>query len=234
MAGQTAARVVTFGRAPGADVRAVEVVLDPLAGQAFTLVTPAGTAPVALRLHGEHNVTNALGAAALAAELGMPPAEIGSVLSAAAPLSRWRMEVTQRPDGVIIINDAYNASPEAMIAALRSLQVIAKGRRAWAVLGQMAELGEWSRMFHEQAGVVAAKCGLAGLIVVGAEATPILAGAKSEPGFTGELISVPDGEAALIELRLRLRAEDVVLVKASRAVGLQTVALALAAQEAHS
>lgn len=96
----------------------------------------------------------------------------------------------------------------------------------------MAELGERSRAFHEQAGVIAARTGLAGLIAVGDEAASILTGAKSEPGCTAELVAVPDGPAAVLALTERLRPGDVVLVKASRAAGLQTVALALAAGEA--
>jgi UDP-N-acetylmuramoyl-tripeptide--D-alanyl-D-alanine ligase len=142
------------------------------------------------------------------------------------------MEITERPDGVIIVNDAYNASPEAMAAAIEALGVMASGGRAYAVLGRMAELGDRSREFHEQAGVIAAKTGLAGIIAVGEEAVPILTAAKSEPGFTGELVAVPDGQAALAAVSERLRPGDVVLVKASRAADLQAVALALAAQEA--
>jgi UDP-N-acetylmuramoyl-tripeptide--D-alanyl-D-alanine ligase len=141
------------------------------------------------------------------------------------------MEVTERPDGVVVVNDAYNASPEAMTAALAALRVMAAGRRAYAVLGRMAELGERSREFHEQVGTVAARSGLAGLIAVGEEAAPMLTGAKAGAGFGGELIGVPDGAAALAALAGRLRPGDVVLVKASRAAGLQTVALALAAGE---
>lgn len=231
MAERTRARVVMFGRSPDAAVRAEEITVDTLGRPSFTLVTPAGRAPVSLRLHGEHNVSNALAAAALAAELGLTVAEIGAGLSAARQLSRWRMEVTQRADGVIVINDAYNASPEAMIAAIRSLEVMARGRRAYAVLGYMAELGDQSAAFHEQAGVAAAQAGLTGLIVVGEQAAPILDGARSVPDFAGELIAVPDGRAALAELRRRLRPDDVVLVKASHVVGLETVGIALAAQE---
>ncbi|HEX9031509.1 MAG TPA: UDP-N-acetylmuramoyl-tripeptide--D-alanyl-D-alanine ligase [Streptosporangiaceae bacterium] len=231
MAGQTSARVVSFGRAAGADVRAVDVRLDRLSRPRFTLAMPGGSAPVELRLHGEHNVTNALAAAALAAELGMEPAEIAGRLSAAAAQSRWRMEVTERPDGVVVVNDAYNASPEAMTAALEALRVMAAGGRAYAVLGRMAELGERSREFHEQTGMAAARAGVAGLIAVGDEAAPMLTGAKAVAGFAGELLAVPDGPAAVAAISERLRPGDVVLVKASRAAGLQTVALALAAGE---
>jgi len=231
MARRTAARVVTFGRSPGADVRATGVRLDELGRPRFTLEMPDGAAAVTLRLHGEHNVTNALAAGALAGQLGMDVAAVAAGLSAAAAQSRWRMEVTERPDGVIVVNDAYNASPEAVAAALAALRVMAAGRRAYAVLGRMAELGERSGEFHEQAGMAAARAGVAGLIAVGDEAAPMLTGAKAVGGFTGELIGVPDGPTALAALGERLRPGDVVLVKASRAAGLQTVALELAAGE---
>ncbi len=234
MAADTAARVVTFGRSADAAVRATGVSLDGLSRPRFTLKMPGGSAAVKLRLHGEHNITNALAAAALAGQLGMDVAAIGAGLSAASALSKWRMEVTERPDGVVVVNDAYNASPEAMTAALAALRVMAAGRRAYAVLGRMAELGERSREFHEQVGTVAARSGLAGLIAVGEEAAPMLTGAKAVAGFGGELTGVPDGAAALAALAERLRPGDVVLVKASRAAGLQTVALALAAGEVAS
>lgn len=234
MAARTSARVVSFGRSAGADVRAEAVSLDRLSRPRFRLVSAAGSAQVALRLHGEHNVTNALAAAALAGELGMDLPAIAEGLSAATARSKWRMEVTQRPDGVLVVNDAYNASPEAMTAALRALRVMAAGGRAYAVLGRMAELGRYSRDFHEQAGVVAAQEGLTGIIAVGAEAAPILAGAKSVAGFSGELLSVPDAQTALAAAAERIRPGDVVLVKASRAAGLETVALTLAGQEADS
>ncbi len=157
----------------------------------------------------------------------MSPESIAAGLTQAVAESKWRMEVTERADGVIVVNDAYNSSPEAMTAALAAIGVIAAGRRAYAVLGRMAELGERSREFHEQAGVIAAKTGLAGIIAVGDEAAPILTGAKSEAGFTGELVAVPDDQSAIAAITERLRPGDVVLVKASRAAGLQTVALAL-------
>lgn len=230
MAATTAARVVTFGRSAGADVRARSVSLDRLSRPAFTLEMPDGEAGVALRLHGEHNVTNALAAAALAGQLGMDVGAIAGALSAAEGRSKWRMEVTERSDGVVVVNDAYNASPEAMAAALEAVRVMRAGRRAYAVLGRMAELGERSREFHEQAGMVAARTGVTGLIAVGDEAAPMLTGAKAVAGYSGELIAVPDGAAALAVLSDRLQPGDVVLVKASRAAGLQTVALALAAE----
>jgi UDP-N-acetylmuramoyl-tripeptide--D-alanyl-D-alanine ligase len=227
MAGRTAARVVTFGRAAAAAVRADGVTLDEAGRPEFTLVTGAGSARVRLRLHGEHNVINALAAAALATELGMSVAAVAAGLSEAVARSRWRMEFTERPDGVTVINDAYNANPEAMRAALSTLAVLARSRRAFAVLGYMTELGGRAREFHEQAGLLAAEAGLAGLIVVGDDAAPILSGARAHGSFRGELLGVPDAAAAVRALRQRLRRGDVVLVKASRAAGMESVALAL-------
>ena len=227
MAGQTAARVVTFGRAPQATVRAHAVSLDERGRPEFTLATPDGSAPVRLRLAGLHNVTNALAAAALAGQLGLGLPEVAAGLSAATARSRWRMEVTKRPDGVIVINDAYNASPEAMAAAIGTLATIARGRRAFAVLGPMYELGPESRDWHEEAGALAARAGVAGLIVVGEDAGPMLTGAKNESSWQGELLAVPDAGSAVAALSARLAPGDVVLVKASRAAGLERVALAL-------
>ena len=114
------------------------------------------------------------------------------------------MEVTERPDGVTVLNDAYNANPEAVRSALDTLAVLARGRRSFAVLGPMSELGAHSRTRHEEIGRYAAQAGLAGLIVVGEEAGPILTGAKAEPSWGGELIYAPDASAALDELGHRL------------------------------
>ncbi len=231
MAARTPARVVTFGRGP-ADVRAEAVRLDSVGRPGFRLVSPAGSGQVQLRLAGEHNVHNALAAAALAGELGMPVAEIAQRLSEAEARSRWRMEVTERPDGVIVLNDAYNANPESVRSALDTLAVVARGRRSFAVLGPMSELGAHSRARHEEIGGHAAQAGLTGLIVVGEEAGPILTGAKAEPSWGGELIQAPDASSALDALGQRLAPGDVVLVKASRSAGLERVALALTGESA--
>jgi UDP-N-acetylmuramoyl-tripeptide--D-alanyl-D-alanine ligase len=232
MAGHTAARVVTFGRGPRAAVRAAGVRLDGQGRPVFTLVTPDGSAPVRLRLFGEHNVVNALAAAALAGELGLGLPEVADGLSAATARSRWRMEVTQRPDGVTVINDAYNASPEAMAAAIDALVVMARGRRSFAVLGPMYELGSQSRTWHEETGGQAARAGVTGLIVVGEDAAPMLTGAKAESSWPGELLAVPDAGGAVEALAARLRPGDVVLVKAAHAAGLERVALALTGEAA--
>ncbi len=222
-----AARIVTFGRDTTATVRAAGVVLDDSGRPEFTLITPAGSARTRLRLVGEHNVVNALAAAALAGELGLAPVAVAEGLAAAEPRSRWRMEVTQRPDGVTVINDAYNASPDSMAAAIETLARLAKGRRAFAVLGPMNELGSQSQQRHEEAGGQAARAGVAGLIVVGQAAAPMLAGAKAQRSWRGELLGVADAPEAVKALNNLLAPGDVVLVKASRTIGLERVALAL-------
>jgi len=230
MGSRTAARLLSFGRTGAADVRATGVQLDAEGRPSFTLNTPGGSAPVRMNLRGEHNVSNALAAAALATALGMPPADVAAALSAAVARSKWRMDVTLRADGVRVINDAYNANPDSMRAALTALASMAAGGRAFAVLGHMAELGGNSPAWHEEVGAFAARAGVTALVVVGDEATPMLAGAKSEPGWTGELVAVPDGAAAVAALADRIRPGDTVLVKASRAAALWDVAAALAAE----
>jgi UDP-N-acetylmuramoyl-tripeptide--D-alanyl-D-alanine ligase len=228
MAARATARVITFGvRDRAASVRAADVRLDDLGRPSFTLLTPEGPAPVTLRLHGAHIVPNALAAAALAGELGLSPADIAEGLSAAVARSRWRMEVHRRPDGVTVINDAYNANPESVRAALQALSHLARDGRAFAILGHMAELGALSRASHEDIGEFAARADVAGLIAVSQEAAPLLAGARRVRSWTGEALAVPDGAAALDVLANQLKPGDVVLVKASRAAHLEGVAEAL-------
>jgi UDP-N-acetylmuramoyl-tripeptide--D-alanyl-D-alanine ligase len=240
MAARTRARVVTFScsphpATPQPSVRAADIRLDNLGRPSFTLLTPEGSAPVTLRLHGAHNVPNALAAAALAGELGLSLDGIAEGLDAAVARSRWRMEVRQRGDGVTVINDAYNANPESVRAALDALAHLAQsqpaqGGRGFAVLGHMAELGDTSRSSHEDIGEYAARVsdpGLAGLIAVGEEAAPLLAGARRVRSWPGEAVAAADGAAALELLANRLKPGDVVLVKASRAAHLEGVAAAL-------
>ncbi|HEV8219950.1 MAG TPA: UDP-N-acetylmuramoyl-tripeptide--D-alanyl-D-alanine ligase [Streptosporangiaceae bacterium] len=231
MAAVTQASVKLFGRSEDAAVRATGVTVDGSGRPAFTLTTPSGSAPVRLRLRGEHNVSNALAAAAIADTLGVAAADIAARLSAAEARSKWRMEVTERPDGVTVINDAYNANPEAMRAALATLRIIARGRRAFAVLGYMTDLGPDEVPLHEQLGRDAAGADLAGLIVVGDAAAPILAGAKSHPSWRGELLGVADTSAAIQAMRDRLRPGDAVLVKASRVAAIEGIALTLAGEK---
>lgn len=233
MASRTKARVVRFGESENADYRAENVRLNDRGQPVFSLRTPTGCADVTLRLYGEHHVSNALAAAAVAGELGMPAQEIALGLSEAGSLSHWRMEVTERPDGVTVVNDAYNANPESMRAALRALAAMgvsaqARGGRTWAVLGQMAELGEQSLVEHDAVGRLAVRLNVSKLVAVGGtEAAWLQMGAYNEGSWGEESVHVSDAEAAIDLLRREVRPGDVVLVKASRSVGLEAVALAL-------
>jgi UDP-N-acetylmuramoyl-tripeptide--D-alanyl-D-alanine ligase len=216
---------------PGPTVRAEGVRLDELGRASFRLLMPGGSAPVTLRLHGAHHVPNALAAAAVAAELGLDTPAIAAALSEATARSKRRMELRERPDGVLVVNDAYNANPDSTRAALAALgHLTSGGRRGFAVLGHMAELGDIAAESHEEAGRLAARAGVTGVIAVGEEARPVLDGARAEPGWHGAAIAVPDPPAAIAALRGRLRPGDVVLVKASKAAGLWEVADGLLAE----
>ncbi|MCM2392409.1 UDP-N-acetylmuramoyl-tripeptide--D-alanyl-D-alanine ligase [Streptomyces albipurpureus] len=233
MATRTTARVLFFGESQTADVRAENVRLTPQGQPAFTLHTPTGCSDVTMRLYGEHHVSNALAAAAVAHELGLSADEIALALSQAGTLSRWRMEVTERSDGVTIVNDAYNANPESMRAALRALAAMgagaqARGGRTWAVLGLMAELGDEALAEHDAVGRLAVRLNVSKLVAVGGrEASWLQLGAYNEGSWGEESVHVSDAQAAIDLLRSELRPGDVVLVKASRSVGLEQVAQAL-------
>jgi UDP-N-acetylmuramoyl-tripeptide--D-alanyl-D-alanine ligase len=231
MAAQTAARVVTVGRSKRADVRAEDVELDELARPRFILRAGAAAVPVALAVHGEHQVGNALSAAAVALECGATPQQVADALAGAAPASRHRMEVDTRADGVTVINDAYNANPDSMRAGLQALAAMARsaGKSSWAVLGEMGELGEESITEHDRVGRLAVRLDISRLIVVGT-GRPMSAmhhGAVMEGSWGSESVMGPDADAALELLRAELAPGDVVLVKASNAAGLGALAEAL-------
>jgi UDP-N-acetylmuramoyl-tripeptide--D-alanyl-D-alanine ligase len=198
-------------------------------------VTADSTAHVTLRLLGEHQASNAAAAAAVALSLGMSLDDVATALSAATNASRWRMEQHERADGVLVVNDAYNANPDSMRAALKALAAIARGRgpgtRSVAVLGEMRELGESSREEHDAVGRLAVRLDISQLVVVGEPARPIHLGASLEGSWGEESVFVADNDEALVWLREHLRPGDVVLVKASRAAALERVAEALLEEE---
>jgi UDP-N-acetylmuramoyl-tripeptide--D-alanyl-D-alanine ligase len=227
MADETDASVTWFGSGVDAQVRATNVTADERDRAAFTLVTPEGSADVALQLVGSHAVPNALAAAAVGWSVGMSAESVGSALSQASPRSRWRMEVNERTDGLVVINDAYNASPESVRAALKSLKHIADGRRCWAVLGEMRELGDRSQAEHDAIGRLVVRLDVQRLVVVGEGARPMHLAAGLEGSWGQESMFVPDVAAALALLRAEVRPDDVVLVKASRAAGLEVLATEL-------
>ena len=220
MADQTQARVITVGLSPDADVRADDVEINARGQASFTLVMPGASAVrVDLRVHGPHHVGNALAVAAVAAELGMPVEQIAAALGGASAVSRWRMEVHERADGVIVVNDAYNANPDSMRAALRSLAVMRTTGAAVAVIGEMRELGEDSAAEHRAIGQLAAGLGIDTVLTVGAGAAPVGEGFSAAGGRHTH--HTQDTDEAREVLDSLLAPGDVVLLKSSRDSGLR-------------
>lgn len=221
MAELTRARVVWFGHDPRADLRATDVV-GTAEGTSFTLHADGAQHRVRLRILGEHHVMNALAAIAAARAFGVPLDRAVASLESLARAARWRMEVQPREDGVIVINDAYNASPDSMAAALRTLaQIIAPEQRTVAVLGEMAELGDVADEEHDRIGRLAVRLNIRKLVVVGHRARHIHNAAGLEGSWDGESVLVADADEAYDVLRDELRPGDVVLVKSSGSAGLR-------------
>jgi UDP-N-acetylmuramoyl-tripeptide--D-alanyl-D-alanine ligase len=216
MATRTVARVVLVGESERATVRAADVTLDDRGRAAYTLITPAGSAPVRLAVTGRHQVGNTLAAAAVALEAGMAPQAVADALGEAGIASARRMDVFETTGGVTVIDDSYNANPASTSAALRALAALGQGRRTTAVLGYMAELGTFEISGHEEVGRLAAELGVDRLMAVADNAAPILDGAATVPAWKGEAVLAADQAAAVAVLRGDLQAGDVVLVKGSR------------------
>jgi UDP-N-acetylmuramoyl-tripeptide--D-alanyl-D-alanine ligase len=228
MAGRTAARVLRFGLNGSVDVGAEAVALDGAGHAHLKLRTPSGSAALTLPAPGEHLVADALAAAAAAHVLGLDPEAIAAGI-AAATLSPGRMQVGRRADGLTVINDAYNANPASMAAALKALAAAPRGPggRRVAVLGEMAELGGHAEAEHDQAGRLATRLGVDRLIGVGDAGQWIVAAARLEGMWPEEALAVPDAAQALALLKGWLTPADVVLVKASRVVALDKLAAQL-------
>ncbi len=238
MSARTTARVLTFGTTPGADVRLENLELDDVGRPRFTLVHGAERASVALRGLGAHQAMNAAAAAAAAIAAGLALPDVASALCEARAASHWRMELTVRADGVRVINDAYNANPDSMRAALETLAGIGRrsGARTLAVLGEMRELGAGAADEHRAIGRLVRELGIDELVVVGPEAVGIIEGASGSTGVSsegttpaqwGSPLHAADVHEATAWLRETVRAPDVVLVKASRGAELERVAQAL-------
>lgn len=222
MAAVVRGRVLTFGMGPDADVRAHRVSLDERARATFTIEAPGEETRVSLRTPGEHMIPNALAAAAAAIAVGVPLERAGRGI-AACDAPAWRMQLVDAPRGVLVINDAYNANPDSVAAALRSLVILARGRSAWAVLGHMAELGAEAEAEHDRIGRLVAQLGIYHLVTIGDEARTLHAAARSEGLRPEEAVFAPTAGDALAYLRDTLEPGAVVLVKASRAAGLERV-----------
>jgi UDP-N-acetylmuramoyl-tripeptide--D-alanyl-D-alanine ligase len=256
MAEVTAARVVRVSRTdsgpPNApDVWASAVSLDELARPRFMMhkrdASGTSQAEVQLGVYGDHQVTNALCAGAVALECGATVEQVAAALAGTGPVSRHRMQVTTRADGVTVIDDAYNANPDSMRAGLQALAWIAHAgvdqgsriRRSWAVLGEMAELGQDAITEHDRIGRLAVRLDVSRLVVVGIGRSmsamhhgAVLEGAWGSWGADSDkgAVNVADGDAALALLRAEVQPGDVVLVKASNSVGLGRLADVLASE----
>ncbi|HMR49231.1 MAG TPA: UDP-N-acetylmuramoyl-tripeptide--D-alanyl-D-alanine ligase [Arachnia sp.] len=238
MAAPTRGRIawVGEGELPAGEltVTAQDVVLDALSRASFRLVVTrdAGTerartetAPVTLQVIGRHSVGNALSAAGAAVAAGLGVAQVADALSGAVARSAWRMALAERTDGALVLNDSYNANPDSMAAALRTVAELLGARRAQhpeakavAVLGDMLELGDESPELHRQVGRLAAELGIQEIHAIGDFAGQIVEGTA---GFdVVAAVTTRERAAGLVDLG----PHDVLLVKGSRGVGLETVA----------
>ncbi|MCH9817225.1 MAG: UDP-N-acetylmuramoyl-tripeptide--D-alanyl-D-alanine ligase [Actinomycetia bacterium] len=235
-------RTITFGESSESDVRICDLILDDAARPRFTLSVrdwqgdspdsasePAQTASVSMTVSGAHNASNAAAAAAAGLAAGLELSDIARVLSQAEARSRWRMEVKQTAEGVTVVNDAYNANPESMAAALKALVEMGRQRnvRTWAVLGEMGEQGQEAVTAHDTIGRLVVRLQVPKLIAVGEGAKGIHLAASHEGSWGDESAWVPDSAAALAMLRAELVPGDIVLIKASRSIGLEVIAAGL-------
>jgi UDP-N-acetylmuramoyl-tripeptide--D-alanyl-D-alanine ligase len=210
---------VTFGETTGADVRATDIEIRE-GRPHFDLVTPAGRASVGLRIVGIHQVANALAAAAIATKLNISIDLIAGALSTAELHSKWRMEIAEL-NGLVLINDSYNASPESTEAALRTLLLFAqeRGGQSWAFLGKMHELGASSHEHHSRLGTLASELGIDHLVCV---SSPEYAALLNSTSAT--TIHLLDSKESARDLVSQMSQGDVVLVKASRAEKFEEIA----------
>ena len=228
MARRTPARVLSFGVAGDVSWRGLE--LDELGRPSLELGYDGTWAKLRLLETGAHQAANAAAAAAMALAVGVPWGDIVTSLGSARSLSPWRMALHERADGLVVVNDSYNANPASMKAALDALTAIGERgrRRTVAVLGEMLELGDTSAEQHAEVGVHAANLGIDVLVTVGGAADAIADGARRTPGWAGVAVPTAGREQATDWLRDNVGARDVVLVKASRGAALEHLADALA------
>jgi UDP-N-acetylmuramoyl-tripeptide--D-alanyl-D-alanine ligase len=220
MAEGLACRVVFVGEHEEADLRAVDITLDARGRASYTLVrgeTSAGR--VTLAQTGRHQVGNSLSVIAAALELGVPLEQTVATLATAGPVSRWRMEVSERADGVTVVNDAYNADPDSVRAALTALADMDVPGRRVAVLGGMLELGPTSAEQHRATGRAAAELEIDLVLGVGNLARDVVS--AFEAAGNGKAHWVGDSDAAYDLLESLVRPGDVVLLKSSRDAGLR-------------
>ncbi len=209
-----------FGRGPSADVRAEDVDVTA-SGTTATILVDGRRLPLHLRVLGEHHVMNALAAITVAQLLGVDPADAIERIGTVEIAERWRMQPLGS-ERVRVINDAYNASPDSMAAALRTVaQITAPGQRKVAVLGAMTELGEQAGEEHDRIGLQAVRLRYERIVVVGSAARRLYLAAISEGSWDGEAVFFETADEAYDYLMTELRDGDRVLVKSSNAAGLR-------------
>jgi UDP-N-acetylmuramoyl-tripeptide--D-alanyl-D-alanine ligase len=219
MSARHSGKFLTFGENQSSDIRATDIELRE-GKPHFDLVTPEGRSTVALRLYGLHQISNALAAAAVAHALGFTAEQISGALSTAEVHARWRMEVRELDD-LLLINDAYNASPDSMVAAIRVLANLTqeRGGESWAFLGKMRELGESSQQEHQAIGTLASQLGIDHLVAIGAPEY-----GQSLPTDSALSLHLCSSKEEALEIARYIGRGDVALCKASRSERLEILA----------
>ena len=229
MRSRTKAQVMTFGTNSDSMYRATDISVS-ITGTAFTFHSPNHD-PVKMQLQilGEHHVYNALAAMATADLLGTELPLAVKALEEMALAERWRMQLSHRADGLTLINDAYNASPDSMKAAVQTLAELGRqtGKKTVAVIGEMAELGEYSVAEHDAIGRLVVRLNLGQLVVIGAGAKMVHMGASLEGSWDGESKYFEQISEAEAYLREMLTGEEIVLVKSSKSANLRYLGDAL-------
>ena len=223
MSEKTKAKVSTFGLSADAQYRADDLAVS-IQGTSFTFITPEGNrSNVQLQILGEHHVYNALAALATAELLGVDRSQAITALEQMKLAEKWRMELNVASSGLTVINDAYNSSPDSMRAALQTLAQLGRqtGKKTVAVMGEMAELGEFSAHEHDAIGRIAVRLNLGQVVVVGKAAKLIHMGASQEGSWDGESQYFDEISDALGYLRGMLTGDEIVLVKSSKSANLR-------------
>ena len=222
---KTNAQIVSFGLS-GSDVSAKNVILNEKAQAQYDLEYLGKTSQVKLKIIGSHQVSNSLAAAAAFLKKGIDIDLVAKTLSNSVAQSKWRMQIEVNKKNVTVINDAYNANPESMKSAIRTLKQIGAGKNTYAILGEMLELGELSISQHQEVAKLVQKLEIQNTIVIGSGAKSIY-DFLSQNGYQGKLHYVENVEGAIAKAKEMMQPSDVVLVKASRSIGLERVANAI-------
>ncbi|CAB4577557.1 unannotated protein [freshwater metagenome] len=222
---KTKAKVVSFGLS-GADVSAKNVVLNDKAQASYELEFDGKVSQVNLKIVGAHQVSNSLAAAAVFLKKGLDIDLVAKTLSNSVAKSKWRMQVEVNSKNITVINDSYNANPESMKAAIRTLKQVGADKKTFIIVGEMLELGSDSKQMHEEVADLIQKLDVKKTLVVG-NGAKIISDYLSNNAYKGRLEFCMDIDSAISKTKEMVEINDVVLVKASRAIGLERVANAL-------